>query len=94
MTAHVTSVKTYLVVFGALLLLTLATIGVAYVDLGAFNTPAAIVIAAAKSTLVLVFFMHLGREDRATAISLGAGAFLLTTLIVLTIADIIARITV
>ena len=45
MAEHVTSRKVYFLVFGALLVLTLATVLVAEVDLGVFNDVVALTIA-------------------------------------------------
>jgi cytochrome c oxidase subunit 4 len=47
----------------ALLVLTVITVAVTYVDLGPLNLVVALVIAMTKATLVLLFFMHL-RWDR------------------------------
>ncbi len=58
-----THVRTYLAVFGALLVLTVTTVGVSYLHLP--TAPAVtlgLVIAAAKATLVVLFFMHLKSE--------------------------------
>jgi cytochrome c oxidase subunit IV len=59
----VTHVRTYLAVFGALLVLTVTTVGVSFLHLP--TAPAVtlgLVIAAAKATLVVLFFMHLKSE--------------------------------
>jgi cytochrome c oxidase subunit 4 len=60
---HVVPVR-YLVGAGlALLVLTVVTVAVRYVDLGEFNMPLAIGIAVVKATIVALIFMHL-RWDR------------------------------
>jgi len=59
-----TSRRTYLAVFAALLLLTVVTVLVSYVDLGLWNTVVALVIASVKASLVALFFMHLKGETR------------------------------
>jgi cytochrome c oxidase subunit IV len=56
----VTHVRTYLTVFGALLVLTVTTVGVSYLHLPTVTL--GLVIAAAKATLVVLFFMHLKSE--------------------------------
>jgi cytochrome c oxidase subunit IV len=59
----VTHVRTYLAVLGALLVLTVTTVGVSFLHLP--TAPAVtlgLVIAAAKATLVVLFFMHLKSE--------------------------------
>jgi cytochrome c oxidase subunit 4 len=55
---------TYLAVFAALLLLTVITVLVSYVDLGLLNVVVALLIASAKASLVALFFMHLKGESR------------------------------
>ena len=64
---HVTSRKVYFLVFAALLVLTLATVLVAEVDLGVFNDVVALGIAVTKATLVLLFFMHVRYSPPLTA---------------------------
>ena len=59
-----TSRRTYLAVFAALLLFTVVTVLVSYVDLGLWNAVAALLIASVKASLVALFFMHLKSEDR------------------------------
>jgi cytochrome c oxidase subunit 4 len=58
-------VRTYMMVFGALLVLTIITVAVSYVDLA---IPAAVLVALAIATfkggLVASFFMHLIHEKR------------------------------
>jgi cytochrome c oxidase subunit 4 len=53
-----------LAVLLGLLLLTAVTVAVSRVHLGAFNVWVAILIASLKSSLVLLFFMHLKYEGR------------------------------
>jgi cytochrome c oxidase subunit 4 len=59
-----TSRRTTLAVFAALLLLTVVTVLVSYIDLGAGNVVVALLIASAKASLVALFFMHLKGESR------------------------------
>jgi cytochrome c oxidase subunit 4 len=61
--AHATDVRPYLAVFGALMVLTLLTVAVSYLDMA--TTPTVLVamaIASAKAALVAIFFMHLKGE--------------------------------
>ena len=58
MSEHVVPLKTYIGVFLALMALTALTTGVAYIDLGALNTVAALTIAVVKMLLVILYFMH------------------------------------
>jgi cytochrome c oxidase subunit 4 len=47
----------------ALLLLTVVTVLVSFVDLGLWNVVVALLIASAKASLVALFFMHLKGES-------------------------------
>jgi len=85
------SPRGYLLVFVVLLALTALTILVANVDLGPLNTPIALLIAAAKALLVLVFFMHLKEAPGLLWMVAGAGFFWLAILIVLTMSDVATR---
>ncbi len=79
---HPVEVKGYLAVFGALLVLTLATVGVSYIDLPATPTVlVALAIAAAKASLVAMFFMHLKGERPLIYWSLGLTAVLFAALL-------------
>ena len=56
-------VRTYLLVFAALAVLTVVTVGASFVDLGKTgNIAVALVIATCKASLVAAFFMHLVSE--------------------------------
>lgn len=56
------SYKALAAVLVVLLLLTVVTVAVSYVNLGFFNVPVALGVACLKVTLVLLFFMHLKYE--------------------------------
>jgi len=58
-------VRTYIVVFLSLMVLTIVTVGVFYLHLGTVASVAlALFIASIKGTLVACFFMHLISEKR------------------------------
>lgn len=89
--AHtVTSPKTYLAVFGALIVLTLITVQASYLDFGAFNTVVALLIASLKAALVALFFMHL-RHDRFNAVIFVGGLLFLAIFLIWTMFDIATR---
>ena len=62
--AHVSSSFFYAAVFGALLVLTVLTVGQSYVDLGRLNIVLVILIASMKAALVVTFFMHLRWDNK------------------------------
>jgi cytochrome c oxidase subunit 4 len=86
------SLRTYVLVWAGLLILTLTTTGVAFIDLGGqWNTLTAVVIAVVKTVLVVVYFMHLRYSSRLTWVFAGAGFFWLVILITLTMSDVLTR---
>ena len=60
---HVVPLRVLLAVLGILLALTVATVAITWVDLGALNLVLALGIATVKASLVGLYFMHL-RWDR------------------------------
>jgi cytochrome c oxidase subunit 4 len=54
--------RTYIIVWGSLLVLTVVTWAVSYIHLGLFNAVVALTIASVKASLVALFFMHLKNE--------------------------------
>jgi cytochrome c oxidase subunit IV len=91
MSAESPSVRTYIVVFVALLLLAALTTGVAYINLGAFNTVVALAIAALKMCLVGLFFMHLLYSRGFSRIVVLAGFFWLALMASGVLADAFSR---
>ena len=76
----------------ALLVLTGVTAGVAFIDLGPFNTVVALVIATLKALLVVLIFMHVKyASDRLTKVVLVSALFWLFLLLGLSLADYTTR---
>lgn len=93
MAQHIVSRILYYRIFAVLLLLTLLTVGVAYLNLGLLNTIMALTIATGKALLVVLFFMHVRYSNRLTWIVISAGVFWLLVLLVFTLSDYFTRIT-
>jgi cytochrome c oxidase subunit 4 len=91
-TEHIVPVKTYALICATLLVLTLTTYLVAFVDLGPFNIVVAIVIACIKASLVVLFFMHAYYAPRRTRLVILAGMFWMMLLIGLSLADYLTRV--
>lgn len=90
MSAHSTSspLKTYFLIWGALLVGTYVTYRVAFLDLGPFNAAVALTIATIKATLVALFFMHVwGSSDKMIKVVVIAALFFLFLLLSLSMAD-------
>lgn len=84
--------KIYLQVFLALEVLTVATALVARIDLGIWNTLVALAIAVVKSTLVVLFFMHMRYSFKQTQLTVIIGLVWLLILLLLTMTDYTTRI--
>ena len=91
MLGHVVARKTYFLIWGTLLVLTVLTTGMAYVDLGKGNTIVALVIALGKATLVVLFFMHVRWSPHLMRIVLLSALLWLAILICLTTTDFLSR---
>ena len=88
---HVVPVGVYVATFITLLILTGATTGVAYIDLGAFNTVVALAIAVIKMLLVILFFMHVKYQPGLTRIAIICAFLWLGIMITLTLSDELTR---
>jgi cytochrome c oxidase subunit 4 len=66
--AHVSPVKTYVAVLGALFFFTGLTVLAYNVGLGEWNLAVAIIIASAKASLVITYFMHMKHDTRLNAV--------------------------
>jgi len=91
MSGHVVPKKLYILVFTALIVLTGLTTGVAFINLGKWNTVAALVIAVCKASLVVLFFMHLRWSSNLLRIVVASSLLWLAILIGLTISDVFTR---
>ena len=91
MSGHVSPKSTYYGIFGALMVLTAITVGVAFINLGAFNFPVAIAIAITKATLVVLFFMHVKYSSQLTKLFVAMAFFFLIVLLGLTMTDYLSR---
>lgn len=91
MAEHVVSLRIYLAVFAALLVLTALTVWAAFNDLGRFNIGVALLIAVVKAMLVILYFMHVRYSPGLTKLVVAGGFFWLAVLIVFTMSDMVSR---
>ena len=92
MSAHILPKRVYYTIFAILTFCTYLTVQIAFFDLGALNTIAAIGIACFKATIVILFFMHVKYSTRLTwAVVLGS-IFWFGILIALTMSDYLTRV--
>jgi cytochrome c oxidase subunit 4 len=87
MSEHIVSRKVYFGVFGALIVLTIATVIIAELDLGRLNVIVALAVAVTKAILVVLYFMHIKYSSRLTQIVVVTGLVWFLILIALTLAD-------
>jgi cytochrome c oxidase subunit 4 len=91
MFTHIVPKTLYALVFATLLGLTALTTGVAFVNLGRWNTVVALAIAVCKASLVALFFMHLRWSSSLLRLVMLFGLIWLAILITLTLSDIHTR---
>src|SRR5215210_4752986 len=91
MSEHIVPRTTYFAVFGALLLLTPATVFAANFNFGPLNDVVAITIAVTKMMLVLLFFMHVRYSSRLIWVIVASMFFWLLILLLLTLTDYTSR---
>jgi cytochrome c oxidase subunit 4 len=91
MAQHIVTPQQYLRIFIALMVLTAITVGVAFLNLGPFNTFIALSIALAKAVLVILVFMHVRYSSRLIWVCVAAGFFWLAILLSLSLSDYLTR---
>jgi cytochrome c oxidase subunit 4 len=85
---HIVGTKTFVFVWAALLMLTAVTIGAAELRMGEWSMLANLLIASAKASLVLWFFMHLKYEKKVFKLLFFAPIVTISVIIGLTFFDI------
>ena len=90
-TEHILPTRTYYTIYIVLLVCTYLTWQIAFFDLGALNTVAALSIAVFKAVLVVLFFMHVKYSTRLTWAVVIGSVFWLGLLLALTMGDYLTR---
>ena len=88
---HRSSLASYFVVFATLMILTIVTVWVSRIDLGALNTIVAMAIAIVKATVVILWFMHVIHSPRMTWIVVIASFLWLGVMFALFFVDYMTR---
>jgi cytochrome c oxidase subunit 4 len=91
MSDHILPKRTYYTIYAILLACTYLTWQVAFFDLGALNTVAALAIAVFKAAIVVLFFMHVKYSTKLTWIVVMGSVFWLGILLALTFNDYLTR---
>ena len=87
MSSHVVPQKTYLIIFGLLMILTAITVWVATVELGRLNTIAALTIAFGKALLVVLYFMHVRYSSNLIRVTAASGLLWLAIMMIIMLSD-------
>jgi cytochrome c oxidase subunit IV len=90
-THHVVPIKTYGIIFAALMVLLLLTVGVAQLDLGSANLAIAMAVAIVKATLIILYFMHARYGTRLVWVFAASSFLFLFILIAITFGDYLSR---
>jgi cytochrome c oxidase subunit 4 len=91
MLGHVVPKKLYILVFAALIVFTGLTTGIAFINLGQWNTVVALAIAVSKASLVVLFFMHLRWSSGLMRMVLLSAFVWFAILVTLTLSDEFTR---
>src|SRR6476620_11752228 len=88
---HIAPVSMYVGIFLALMVLTVVTYLVTFVDLGQFNLLVAMAIAITKASLVILFFMHVWWSPKIIKVSVGMSFFFLIIMLMMVMTDYLSR---
>jgi cytochrome c oxidase subunit 4 len=83
--------RTYFLVFAALIVLTVLTVGLSFLELGPWHLAVGLAIGIVKALLVVLFFMHVLYSSRLTWIVIIAGLFWTALLIGGVVSDYLTR---
>lgn len=89
--SHPHSLTSYYLVYIALMVLLVVTVGLAFVNLGGLNLTVAMIVATIKSLLVIWYFMHVKDNPPIIQVCIGAGVVTLLIGVVLCFADYLTR---
>jgi cytochrome c oxidase subunit IV len=89
--SHGPQPATYYLVFAALIVLTVLTVGLSFLELGVWHLAVGIAIGVIKALLVVLFFMHVLYSSRLTWIMIIAGLFWTAILIGGVVSDYLTR---
>jgi cytochrome c oxidase subunit 4 len=91
MSEKLTQPGTYYRVFAGLIALTLLTVAISFLELGAWHTTVGVTIGVGKALLVVLFFMHLLHSPKVMWLAIASGLFWLGIMMTLTLTDYLAR---
>ncbi len=89
--SHIAPKSQLYAVFASLMVLTVLTVGVSFIDVGFLNLPLALAIAVAKALLVIFIFMEVKFSPKLVQVTAAAGFLFLGILILYTMTDYMSR---
>ena len=89
--SHIAPKSQLYAVFAALMVLTVITVAVSRVDLGAFNLPVALAVAVTKAALVILIFMEVKFSPKLVQVSAVTGFLFLGIMVFYTMTDYLSR---
>jgi cytochrome c oxidase subunit 4 len=92
MASHILPKRVYYTIYAILMFCTYLTVQIAFLDLGAMNTVAALAIAVFKASLVVLFFMHVKYSPKLTWAVVIGSVFWLGILLAMTMTDYLTRV--
>src|SRR5262245_6036941 len=91
MSGHIAPKGMYFAIFFALMILTVVTYLVTFLDLHQFNLVVALAIAITKASLVILFFMHVKWSPKIIKVSVGMSFFFLLIMLMMVMSDYLSR---
>jgi cytochrome c oxidase subunit 4 len=88
---HIMSVQTNIIVFAALMILLVLTVGAAYMIHGPLGILTAMIIASIKAALIIAYFMHIRFSSKLQLIFSVSAFFWLALMILITLSDYLSR---
>lgn len=88
---HIVQPSMYATILGALLVFTVLTYYVAFIDLGPLSNFVAMGIAVTKATLVILFFMHVFYSTRLLWVVVAGSFGWLALMLLITLGDYVTR---
>jgi len=88
---HIVPYKVYIIILGALIVLTLLSVAITSIELGELTVAGALVLACIKSFLVLAYFMHLKFDKLYIKLMVGFVFAVFVVTIIITFLDYLYR---
>lgn len=88
---HIVPLRVYFAIFASLMVLTVITVVVAFIDLGSMSDVVAMAIAFTKASLVILYFMHVRYSGGLVALSVVGALAFMAVFVFFTMSDYMTR---